>query len=138
MFHIMVDKGLHLLTVTMVEVVDVLVLRRSHPKFDTQVLPATVHPLHHLHEILSGDGGVSWWGDKRKKSTMVKQWYLCNCSPKLKMTTNIYIHIGPTIRMYVCKQHVAACSSIQTCYCSLESLFLREYVRNNASGCSTS
>ena len=75
-FHIMVDEGLHPLMVTLVEAVDFLSLRESHPKFVTQVLPPTLHPPHHLHEILSGEGGVSWWGDKRKKSTMVQQWYL--------------------------------------------------------------
>ena len=111
--HIMVEDGLHPLMVTLVEVLDFLHLRESQRQIDTQVLPATFNPPHHLHEILSCEGGVSWVGrqeeEKYHGTTVVP---VRNCSPKLKMTTNIYIHIGHTIRVYV----QTTCSSFVTLY----------------------
>ena len=63
----MLYDGLHLLMVTLVEAVDVLPLRTSHKQIATQVLPAILHRPHHLHEILSGEGGVSWVGRQEEE-----------------------------------------------------------------------
>ena len=53
--------------VTLIEALDFLHLRGSYKQIATQVLPAILHRPHHLHEILSGEGGVSWVGRQEEE-----------------------------------------------------------------------
>ena len=45
-------------------------MRQSKIKFATQVPPAMLHLPHHLNEVVSGEGGVSWVGRQHEEDMM--------------------------------------------------------------------
>ena len=65
-----------------------------HYEFTSQVLPLSLQPLHHLHEVLSGEGGVSWVGkqgqEKYNGATMKS--FLCNWIPKNATILCMMVH----------------------------------------------